>query len=127
MGYRSDVKYKLLFKTEELRQTYIAKATLDLADVAYSNEIIESYDIGETKDMAYPYAITVHFNDVKWYDGDPWATEQVRLMRELGDTDGCGYVFMRIGEEIEDIETEDGGEEVHVWEYMQIVRYSEFF
>ena len=126
MGYRSDVKYKLLFKTADLRQTFIAKATLDVADIPYSKEIIESFDLSHDPDTEYPYHIDVHFEDVKWYPGDEWVSVQHGWFDELADAEGCGFVYMRLGEDDDDTDSGYGGKGVHLWDYITLHRYTEF-
>jgi hypothetical protein len=65
----------------------------------------------------------VHHEDVKWYSG-AWTEAQVDFLSGFNDRDGQ-HVFMRIGEEDDDLET-FASDEVYVSEYILYSRYSDF-
>jgi len=131
MGYRSDVKYVLLFNTEENRQAFKLEAMLVAADVESGLDVINNdwdYHI-DNSDDEYPYQIRVHYNDVKWYESTPWVDLQDRLMKLAVKEYEGAFVFMRLGEEDDDIETNvdaHGDEYVYVDNYIELRRSTNF-
>ena len=124
MGYRSDVKYVLLFKTKENRTKALALAHLAFSDLDDGQNILDAMRSKDShKNDEWPYHIVVHHEDVKWYSG-AWTEAQVDFLSGFNDRDGQ-HVFMRIGEEDDDIETL-ASDEVYVSDYILYSRYSEF-
>ena len=69
MGYRSEVKYVLLFKTEEQLNTFVAHATLELTDIEDGKEILDQMDTRVMDwDTEHKYRLYVSWDDVKWYE-----------------------------------------------------------
>jgi hypothetical protein len=132
MGYRSDVKYVLLFKTDEKRQAFKIEAMLIAADVDDGLDVINNdweYKI-DLHDADFPYQIRLHYEDVKWYESIPWVSLQEKLM-DLAATDDYegAFVFLRLGEETDDVETEcNAAGEIHIYadNYIEVIRKSEF-
>jgi hypothetical protein len=132
MGYRSDVKYVLLFNTEENRQAFKLEAMLIAADVESGLDVINNdweYKI-DTYDVDFSYQIRVHYDDVKWYESTPWVDLQDKLMKLARDSYEGAYVFMRIGEEDDDIETHsdayDDNIHIYVDNYIELRRSTNF-
>lgn len=109
MGYRSDVKYVLLFKTQDHRNAFHMEAKLIASDVEYGLEVVnDDFDFHyDEHDEEYPYQIRVHFNDVKWYESTPWVDMQDKLMKLACDGYGGAFVFMRLGEQDDDVEVKN--------------------
>lgn len=104
MGYRSDVAYKMWFDNIEVRNAYI-----DMV-LARTEPLLEEA-LGEC-DIAVgqPY-ITFEVQSVKWYDGFDDVESHLRLLR-LGEEwfpDSYGALLRRIGEDLDDIETDEFG------------------
>ncbi len=131
MGYRSDVKYVLLFKTQDHRNAFHMEAKLIASDVEHGPEVIDDFDFHyDEHDVDYPYQIRVHYEDVKWYESLPWVTLQEKLMDIVVEGYDGGYAFTRIGEENDDVETKtsqsDSTKYVYADQYIEFFRRSEF-
>ena len=132
MGYRSDVKYVLLFNTDEQRQAFKLEAMLISADIESGLDIINNdweYRI-DLHDEDFPYQIRVHYEDVKWYESTPWVDMQENLMDLAVSDYGGGYVFLRLGEEDDDVEQKSGvhNDDIHIYvdNYIELTRKSNF-
>lgn len=131
MGYRSDVKYVLLFNTDEQRQAFKLEAMLIAADVDQGLDVINNdweYKI-DLHDEDFPYQIRTHYEDIKWYESIPWVTLQEKLMDLVVEEYGGGYVFLRLGEENDDVEEEHncaGETYLYADNYIEVIRKSEF-
>jgi hypothetical protein len=131
MGYRSDVKYVLLFTTADHRTAFHLEAKLIASDVEYGMRVVDEdfdyhYDESETD---YKYQIRVHYNDVKWYESTPWVDLQIKLMQLASKSYEGAFVFMRLGEEDDDIDTQTdayNNEGVYVDNYIELTRKSNF-
>ncbi len=120
MGYRSEVKYILLFSTEEQLNTFRAHAQLTLGDTDGGREILDHMDIQVMDyDTEFKHRITVQWDDVKWYETYPWVQMQEGLMDYVGEMDGCAYAFARVGEEHGDVETK-ASDNIHFYDYMDV-------
>lgn len=132
MGYRSDVKYVILFKTEEQQQAFKLEAMLVAADIESGLDVINNdweYKI-DLHDVDFPHQIRVHYEDVKWYESTPWVDLQERLMKLARDSYEGGFVFLRLGEEDDDVEAQSGvhDDDIHVYvdNYIELTRRSRF-
>ena len=132
MGYRSDVKYVILFNTDEQRQAFKLEAMLIAADIESGLDVINNdweYKI-DLHDVDFPYQIRVHYDDVKWYESTPWVDMQERLMKLARDSYDGAFVFLRLGEEDDDIEEQSGvhDDNIHVYvdNYIELTRRSNF-
>jgi hypothetical protein len=131
MGYRSDVKYVILFTTADHRTAFHLEAKLIASDVEYGMRVVDEdfdyhYDESETD---YKYQIRVHYNDVKWYESTPWVDLQIKLMQLASKSYEGAFVFMRLGEEDDDIDTQTdayNNEGVYVDNYIELTRKSNF-
>lgn len=133
MGYLSDVAYTIRFneKGKDLFETFLAEA--------------KSKDLGAALDECEVDMDRKHINffadSQKWYDTFPEVQVHTRLIelaeawiascdhihaKETGEVSvnvsdyPLGYIFIRIGEDTDDIATEFGGD--YVWDWMQVSR-----
>ena len=130
MGYRSDVKYVILFTTDEQRQAFKLEAMLVAADIESGLDIINNdWDYHIDNSDEYPYQIRLHYNDVKWYESTPWVDLQIKLMQLASKSYEGAFVFMRLGEEDDDVDTQTdayNNEGVYVDNYIELTRKSNF-
>lgn len=132
MGYRSDVKYVILFNTDEQRQAFKLEAMLIAADIESGLDVINNdweYKI-DLHDVDFPYQIRVHYEDVKWYESTPWVDMQEKLMKLARDGYEGAFVFLRLGEEDDDVEQQSGvyNDDIHIYvdNYIELTRKSNF-
>ena len=107
MGYRSDVKYVIDFTSKEAKTAFMAQVRM------IGGALQEALD-ETTSDDRYTNRIYFSADNVKWYDsyGDVKSHNRLMEMAEEQPPEMCnGYHFVRIGEEVDDIETRYGGEE----------------
>jgi hypothetical protein len=104
MGYRSEVAFAIQFPTPEQRTAFTVaiKLAADPAEVACLDEYT-NYD-----DRTY----TAQFTDVKWYPDYADVKAHHTLMERAVEDHGASYYFVRIGEEINDIEEQHCGDDV---------------
>ena len=125
MGYRSDVAYTIRFTTDDERAkqsfyTFLAEAKAKAATAPCFGEEVRSWseftvDEGRLR-------ISFFANDVKWYETYPDVKCHEALI-ELADEwandednhSEIAYMFVRIGEENDDIEEKQGGEYDFDW------------
>jgi uncharacterized protein (DUF2235 family) len=114
MGYRSDVKYVLLFESNEDYSKFLGEATLMCGDDPQASEIMRLITEGKKEIAEEPYQIQVrvHWEDVKWYDTSDWVEIQDELMDMTENYNGA-YFFVRVGEEEGDVETRGGDPKHH--------------
>lgn len=106
MGYRSDVKYVIDFTSKEAKIGFLAQVRMiggalqeAIEETNYDNDTTRIYFAAES---------------TKWYDSYPEVKAHDKLleMAEEMPPELCnGYDFVRIGEELDDIETRYGGEQ----------------
>ena len=130
MGYRSDVAYTIRFVSdhdEKNRQsfyTFLAEAKARAATAACFGDGVRMMDveIDETR-----LRINFAADDVKWYPSypdvachealidlaDEWANDE-------SNNSEIAYRFVRVGEEVEDVETKTGGSAA--WDWVNVVR-----
>lgn len=107
MGYRSEVRYLVMFYDKEVYDEFKVKYALDPAF-----DIIRDDDELFDDEMCM---ITFHSDWSKWYDSYPDVQAHKKLL-EMADEfverypEGIDWKFTRIGEEIDDIEIQSGGE-----------------
>jgi len=124
MGYRSEVAYVLRFKDKEMRELFVSiqRAKADNHINTALDELVEV----ENNMLGY------HADHVKWYDSYPDVQAHEGLMKDclklFGDeysTDydnQAGYKFVRLGEEQEDNEDEEGGNSEELYDYVDWYR-----
>ena len=138
MGYRSEVAYTIRFKDEASYRLFIAeaKAKPETAGCFKSDEA--SVDECECDDARL--AITFYADQVKWYPSYPevvmhekllsqaeeWIDGDIHVATKDGDVEvnliehRLGFIYIRIGEESNDIEERYGGD--YEWDWMQVSR-----
>ena len=121
MGYRSDVAYRLEFHNEEQWNVFLIEAKAKP----------ETRLCFEDEDLKVDYenhAITLVACGVKWYSDYPDVSCHDKLLElcdayneRFEETDGyvCSYLFRRVGESEDDIETRDGGDADYDWIELQ--------
>lgn len=106
MGYRSDVKYVIDFTSKEAKIGFLAQVRMiggalqeAIEETNYDNDTPQIYFAAES---------------IKWYDSYPEVIAHNKLMEmaEEMPSELCnGYHFVRIGEELDDLETRYGGDQ----------------
>lgn len=117
MGYRSEVAIVIAFKNTEQRDAFLALQLCKKDE--NTNEALKELKKLET-DKLYYYA-----TDVKWYDSYGFVKAMTLLYQEafeLYGEDGAGYRFVRIGEELEDLEIVEDGTYDDLWDYTSVTR-----
>jgi hypothetical protein len=102
MGYRSEVAYTITFRDKHLRNTYV-NIVLAKGDKHLSEALADCY-VPKDEPM-----ICFHTDHYKWYPEYPDVQAHTTLFKwaHVLYADDCDYRFVRIGEEVGDIE-EDG-------------------
>lgn len=106
MGYRSDVKYVLLFENNEDYSKFLGEATLMCGDDPQLAEVLRLMTDGkkELDVLTYRVEVRVHWENVKWYNELNWVQVQEELMDITENYNGA-YFFVRVGEEDNDVDT----------------------
>ena len=126
MGYRSEVKYVLLFSTEEQLNTFVAHAPLELTDIEDGKEILDQMDTRVMDwDTEHKYRLYVSWDDVKWYESYQWVQVQESFLDYVGEMPDCAYAFCRVGEEQGDIETK-ASDNIHFYDYVDVRTSADF-
>ena len=97
MGYRSDVVITIGFKTQEELDTFLAPRLLSSPLREWREYFSRVVDA--------PNCVMFQLEGVKWYDDYPHIQAMKYLCRESVECDGA-YTFIRLGEDIDDIEQE---------------------
>jgi hypothetical protein len=95
MGYRSEVTIAMASKTKDALDAFIAPRLLQ-KEIASNKEYFERSEYHDS-------VLVFHVDEWKWYDSYPDVQAILELMHEVP-TYGGAYRFMRIGEDIGDIE-----------------------
>lgn len=124
MGYYSEVAYVIEFKDKDQKETFINLQKVK-ADDTINDALRELLNItdGDNNKLAF------HESSVKWYDEFPEVKAHQNLMHEAEELfpDDVNWMFVRIGEQDDDMEQETGGH--NGWElsdYVYPVRYIKF-
>ena len=111
MGYRSEVAYVINFEDKQKLNEFIAKVMVLGGDVANALKECEI----EVVDGAFScYRINFYAVDVKWYESYPDVKAHEQLLDFAGEwfpDGGVGWKFIRIGEEMGDVDDRDGGDD----------------
>jgi len=128
MGYRSDVAYTIRFvsdddtKNRQSFYTFLAEAKSKAALAGCFNDHWCAVEVDEVR-----LRINFTADNVKWYEdyadvqcheallalADEWVND------ELNNSD-IAYKFVRVGEEVEDVETKTGG--TAEWDWVHLCR-----
>jgi hypothetical protein len=119
MGYRSDVAYTIRFNKEEDYHLFIleAKANPETAGAVdectcISNEFTHRIDFKAESTKWYDTFPEVQMHEALIDQADEWAKgETVLVYGEYR----LGYVFVRIGEDDDDVERKEGGNNAYDW------------
>ena len=115
MGYRSEVSYIIRFETLEDREAFI-NVQLVKKHQHITEALKELTKLEDTK-------LFFHAEDVKWYDSYPDVKSHHDLMNEAVEMfDDAGFMFYRIGEEMEDIDVQSEGDYDELWDYLSVHR-----
>lgn len=135
MGYRSDVAYTIRFTTEEAYRLFIAEAKVKDLGKCFKDDT-SHWEEAECDDDLW--RINFSATGVKWYDSYPdvdmhnklielaedWVDSDThREIKDGGSGDEAyriGFIFIRIGEESDDIEEKAGGN--YDWDWMRVSR-----
>ena len=132
MGYRSDVAYTIRFTDEASYRLFIAEAKAKDLGGCFKNDTAY-YDEAECDDERW--RINFRANGVKWYESftDVMLHEKlIALAADWVNTDThdekrgslapyrVSFIFIRIGEDTDDIEERHGGD--YEWEWLQVSR-----
>ena len=104
MGYRSDVAYRIRFEDEDALREFVAlvlaKGEKDLTTALYDCEVADED------------TLAFYTTDVKWYESysDVQAHHALLDFAEEIFGERSGYMFMRIGEDADDVDTRYAGE-----------------
>ena len=120
MGYRSDVKCAFVFTDEFVRDAFFVSSMANA-----ERKLDEEYerrgpDITDSKSGELEWfrdefsscvingdpVLLLEMDNVKWYD-DFWFVKFTAEMQEECVTRGGAFTFIRLGEEIEDVEVEN--------------------
>jgi hypothetical protein len=128
MGYRSDVAYTIRFRKEEDYRLFIleAKANPETAGCFPPNDgsLFEECELNDQK-----FRIDFRAESTKWYDTFPevamhekliaqaeeWCHDDTAAARSGPDAYRLGFVFVRIGEDDNDVERSEGGNNAYDW------------
>lgn len=115
MGYRSEVAYVIKFKDTEDREAFIN--LLIVAKDEHTTQALKELSKLEDDKLFF------HATDVKWYDSYPDVKAHTQIyLQALELFEGAGYRYVRIGEELEDIEIEEDGDYDDLWDYTSVNR-----
>lgn len=116
MGYRSEVRYLVMFHDKEVYDEFKVKVALDPT----FDEIRNEFDMND--DMCL---INFHADWCKWYDSYPGVQAHQKLL-EMADEfvglypESIDWKFCRIGEEIDDIDIQSGGGMGFIENYLNV-------
>jgi len=108
MGYRSEVAYVIKFGDKEKLDTFVG-VQLVKKDEVVKEALKELKQIETTGEEQYLY---FYANDVKWYDDYPDVQVHHKFMEDAVEMfDDSSWVFLRCGEQADDIQEEADGED----------------
>ena len=128
MGYRSDVAYTIRFTSGDERAeasfyTFIAEAKAKAATAPCFSEEQKNWSGGNGFIVdAERFRINFACDDVKWYESFPDVQCHEALIslasewvNDEDNNSGIAYMFVRIGEDNNDIEQREGGDVDYGW------------
>ena len=103
MGYRSDVRIRTTKEGYEVMKNFVEKYIKENIKEdelkGYDYNLLNSAEITEAED-----SITLDWTYLKWYDGIFKEVDAVMNSLDILSDKNIDYQYMRIGEEIDDIE-----------------------
>lgn len=119
MGYTSDVAYVIKFKDVEERDAFVT--LMQAKNDKLVNQVLEEVEYRYSKDPVITFECTC----TKWYETFPDVQAHHKLMDDASSLYEAEYRFVRVGEDVDDIEVQDCGHEYELWEYVETVRVVE--
>lgn len=116
MGYTSDVAYIIHFDNVEQRDQFVT--LMQAKNETYTNQALAEVEYRYSK---HPI-ITFSADYQKWYDSYPDVQAHHRLMHDAVELYKAEYRFVRIGEDDNDIETQQDCDNYDLWDYVRPVR-----
>ena len=114
MGYTSDVAYVIKFDDIEQRDAFVV--LMRAKNDALTTQALDEIGHDDDKDPI----ITFSCESTKWYAGYPDVQVHHRLMARANELYGASYRFVRIGEDVNDIDIQDLDEKgLDLWEYVE--------
>ena len=109
MGYRSDVQGLIYGAEDEVTALLVAAKLRGLPDALMEHVKEVTFMSG---DEEY-HGLHLQWNYVKWYDDYP-EIQAWYWLRDKAEERGLAYEFVRIGEELEDMERDERGDTIDV-------------
>ena len=116
MGYRSDVAYVIKF--DELAQRDAFITLMHAKNDPHINNALEEIKYRYSKDPI----ITFFCESTKWYENYPDVAVHHKLMRDAVELYKAEYRFVRVGEDADDIQTQQDCAKYDLWEYVYPIR-----
>ena len=116
MGYRSDVAYVIGFKDRQAMSEFIAVVMAVGTD--HQRDALKECHL----DWEH-HSINFHETDVKWYDDFPEVQAHHELMEmAIERDDDNGVIFNRVGEDDNDVERNQEGQYMDLYDCIDVVR-----
>lgn len=116
MGYRSDVAYIIQFDTIKHRDNFVTLMHAKNEEPTNTALTEVQYKYG-----AHPI-ITFYQEGWKWYDSYPEVQAHHALMRDAEELFGAEWRFVRVGEDVNDVETLQSIDNIYdLWEFVDPV------
>lgn len=116
MGYTSDVAYVIKFKDVEERDAFVT--LMQAKNDQYTNQALEEVEYRYSKDPIITFECTY----TKWYENYPDVKAHHKLMHDAEELYEAEYRFVRVGEDVDDVEIDECGHDYELWQYVEPVR-----
>lgn len=116
MGYTSDVAYVIKFDEVEQRDAFIT--LMQAKNDKLVNQVLEEVEYRYSKDPVITFECTC----TKWYENYPDVAAHHKLMHDAVELYGAEYRFVRVGENDDDIETQQDCDKHDLWDYVYPIR-----
>jgi hypothetical protein len=122
MGYRSEVAYVIRFRDKEQLDTFIG-VQLCKKDEHITQALGELHQIQTTQTEQYLY---FYAQEVKWYDDYPDVKAHQKLLEDaVEDYEETASLFIRCGEQADDLEEDGNGDDCwDLYDYISVNRPS---
>ena len=104
MGYRSDVAVVIYGDNRDADKYALLKTLMNTTFKDVYSEFDGTAEWHDTKRV-----LEFCIEDVKWYDGYGDVQKFMQMLDSINDIEGLNYEFMRLGEDDNDIDTQQGG------------------
>jgi hypothetical protein len=105
MGYRSQVAVVIYGDSRDPEKYALLKT---LINTTFKEAYTEFDGCAEWHDDKH--VLEFKMEDVKWYDNHPEVRLFMDMLDDIGEIEGLNYEFVRIGEDANDVEDQNGGE-----------------